>query len=328
MQREPAPTYSGHQPMADEWVRTVRESFALALHVEIWDLLHDMKRLMFRALAVVLFTGILPHAPAATPVVAQVHVISIHVQDHAAFDRVFLFLRDTLQLPSVYGELSKPGDKGQRLYSGFSVGNAYLEPCGPYASDAPFTPDRPGRFHGLTFSPGKSLAEVAKDLGDKSIPHSGILGSGDTPRFVYLTDPLLTGKFQAVSIWEIQNKNDRSNLNFLSSSLQEAKGGVLGVKRVQEVRVGYPDEANLAQWRSFLSACRHEGDVWFAGDGPALRLVPAKENQLESIVLQVSSLEKAKLALAQRQLVGKLALGSVELDTTKTLGLRIILKEN
>ena len=59
-----------------------------------------------------------------------------------------------------------------------------------------------------------------------------------------------------------------------------------------------------------------------------LRLVPAKENHLESIVLQVASLEKAKLALAQRQLVGKLAPDSVELDTTKTLGLRIILKEN
>jgi flavin-dependent dehydrogenase len=35
--------------------------------------------------------------------------------------------------------------------------------------------------------------------------------------------------------------DDRVNLGFLRSSLEEAKGGALGVKRIQEVRIGYPE---------------------------------------------------------------------------------------
>ena len=120
-----------------------------------------------------LFAGVALSAPAPTPVVSQVHVLSIHVPDHAAFDAVFFFFRDVVQLPPVYGEPSQPGNKEKRLYAGFSVGNAYLEPCGPYPSDAPFSSNRPARFHGLTFSPATTLAENAQDLTRRGISHSG-----------------------------------------------------------------------------------------------------------------------------------------------------------
>ena len=139
---------------------------------------------------------------------------------------------------------------------------------------------------------------------------------------------MLTGKLLAVSIWEIQDKKDRVNLDFLSSSLQEANGGALGVKRIDEVRIGCPGDANREQWSHFLTPAKHEGDAWFIGNGPALRLVPAKANQIESIVLKVNSLEQARTAAAKRDLLGKATIDEIELDPLKTLGLRILLNEN
>jgi hypothetical protein len=146
-------------------------------------------------------------------------------------------------------------------------------------------------------------------------------------RFVYFSDSKLTGKMQALSLWEIQNMNDHANLNFLSSSLQEAKGGLLGVKRLAEVRIGYPYLTNLAQWSKLLAPVKPEGDLWRVGSGPALRLVSSQAIQVESIVLQVQSLEMAKAILSQRNLLGKATHDSLELDAAKIWGLRIILRE-
>jgi hypothetical protein len=261
------------------------------------------------------------------PLAGQVHVVSVHVPDHANFDAVYRFFHEVLELPLIYGTPSKPGYPDERLYAGFSVGNAYLEPCGPYASDAPFTPDKPARFHGLTFAAATALAAAAPELSRRRIAHSGILGSGDLPRFVYSSDPLLTGKFQAVGLWEILDKENHANLSFLSASLKEAKGGALGVKRLEEVRIGYPSNKHLEQWSNFLKPSPHTDKVWTVGNGPKLRFVPAQETQIEAIVLKVESLTKAKRVLEQKGLVGNSAPHSVELNPAKSCGLRIVLVE-
>lgn len=266
-------------------------------------------------------------AEKSEPVVGQVHVISVHVADHECFDAVFLFFRDVLRLPLVYGTLSKPNNSQERLYAGFSVGNAYLEPCGPYPSDAPFGAGRPARFHGLTFSPATTLSAGERELGRRKIEHSGILGSGTRPQFIYISDNSLTGKLLAVSLWEVLDKEDRVNLGFLSSSLRQAKGGTLGVRRIEEVRIGFPDEENFGAWHNFLKPARREGSVWHVGNGPVLRFIPADEAQIESIVLKVGSLAKAKSALHEQNLVGKQVPDGLEVDVTKACGLRIILKE-
>ncbi len=138
---------------------------------------------------------------------------------------------------------------------------------------------------------------------------------------------MLTGKHLAVSLWEIQNTNDHANLSFLRSSLQEAKGGALGVKRLEEVRIGFPEKAHLAQWGKLLNSTKHEGDLWLVGNGPALRFVPGNDMQPESIVLRVESLEKAKTVLSRRNVLGKVSPDRVELDAAKTRGLRITLRE-
>lgn len=285
-----------------------------------------MRRVWLVLMMACCFTRVGLSAPVAKPVISQVHVISIHVPDHAAFDAVFLWLRDVIQLPRVYGEPSKPGNKEERLYAGFSVGNAYLEPCGPYSSDAPFSPDRPARFHGLTCSPATSLPADVKEMERRGISNTGLSGGGGRFRFTHLSDASMSGSLLSVGLWEIEDKNDRVNLGFVSSLLQEAKGGALGVKRIEEVRVGHSGKASLEQWANFLAPATREGDAWVVGNGPVLRLVPSTENRIESIVLKVESIEKAKAVLVARNLVGKQTSDGVELDPAKAFGLRIILK--
>ena len=278
-------------------------------------------------LAFLLFSLPSPGATNSPPIVAQVHVLSIHVQDRFVFDEVYLFLRDVLKLPLVYGELSKPGTNSDRFYSGFSVGNAYLEPCGPYQTDAPFSAGQKARFHGLTFNPASSILLSEQGLAACAILHADVVGGGDIPRFVYLNDPLITGKKQAISIWEIQNQRDRVNLDFLSSSLSESRGGALGITRLKEIHVAVPDEKSLAQWRAFLKPNEIRDNACAVGNGPALRFVRGKESRVESIVLQVEDVSASKTFLAQRNLLGKAGRGRIELDPAKIWGLHVILIE-
>jgi hypothetical protein len=65
---------------------------------------------------------------------------------------------------------------------------------------------------------------------------------------------------------------------------------------------------------------------WHVGNGPALRLVPCNEEGIEAVVLQVESLERARAVLAKNNLLGTSGPESVELDSAKTWGLRVILK--
>jgi hypothetical protein len=285
-------------------------------------------KLALRAVAfTILFSGVCGSAPASRPVVSQVHVLSIHVKDHATFDAVFLLCRDMLELPWIYGELSTPENPDPRLYAGFSVGNAYLEPCGPYPDNAPFSSEQPARFHGLTFSPVTTLDEAVKALEERVMPHSGVVAAGTVARFVYLRDTLLTGKRLAVSLWEIQDANDHANLHFLRSSLEDSQGGALGVQRLEEVEIGFRDTASLEQWGEFLAPTRNEDDVWFVGKGPALRLVPSDDLQPLSIVLRVESLKRAEAALKRKNLTFEVRPDQVELRVADTFGLQIVLKE-
>jgi len=269
--------------------------------------------------------------PASTsPLISQLDVISIHVRDHAAFDVAYDFLQQDLQLPLVYGERSRPEDRGRRLYAGFSVGNVMLEPCGPFPQDAPFDQAELMRFHGLTFSPSLSLAASEGELQRRHVAHSKIVGGGKIPQFIYVTDPALIGDRLALSLWSTAETSGPLNLRFLNSlrsSLQQAKGGALGVTGIEEVRIAGPDDETLARWGGWLAPIEPAGGRWASGRGPALRLVRGENRGIASIVIGVASLEHAKAVLSRKRLLGKTSDDSVELDPAKLSGLRIELRE-
>jgi hypothetical protein len=145
-----------------------------------------MRRFLLPLLCIASLLGSCRSFPDPMPAISQVHVISVHVRDRATFDSVFLFFRDGLRLPRIYGEPSMPDPGDRTLYAGFSVGNACLEPCGPYKADAPYGLDRPARFHGLTFAPTTTIAAAAAELERRKVAHSEVGGSDGTPRFLFL----------------------------------------------------------------------------------------------------------------------------------------------
>lgn len=267
------------------------------------------------------------------PLFTQLHVISIHVRDHAAYDAVFRFFRDVLALPHLYGTTSKPEQKGKTLYSGFAAGNAYFEPCGPYKPDDPYTDAAPARFFGLTFHTARAVADVVAAVEQRGLLHAGVIPfSGTKPpaqptRFVPLRDTELIGGRRMVSIWRPGDDTHPADPVHLQERLLEAAGGTLGVIRVEEVWLGGADPAGRAKWARLLSPYECEGDVYRIGNGPALRLFAEGPNDLRAVVLKVSSLERAKAFLRRRLLLGPSTADSAELDASRVFGLRIILRE-
>jgi hypothetical protein len=153
------------------------------------------------------------------------------------------------------------------------------------------------------------------------------MAGGTMPRFVYLRDTLLTGNRLALSLWQLHNTNDHANLHFLRSSLNDSKGGALGVQRLEEVEIGFREPLSREQWRKFLASAKREGDIWFVGEGPALRFVPSHDLQPLSIVLRVESLKRAEAALKRKNLAFEVRHGQLELRPAHTFGLRIVLKQ-
>jgi catechol 2,3-dioxygenase-like lactoylglutathione lyase family enzyme len=107
--------------------------------------------------------------------------------------------------------------------------------------------------------------------------------------------------------------------------LRERGGGALGLERVSEVVVGVRDfEPARALW-SKLYAPAQEGapGVWEIDDGPALRLVESDSNSIQSLALQVSSLERAETALRERGMIGTVTDDELTINPAKLEGLLV-----
>jgi hypothetical protein len=115
----------------------------------------------------------------------------------------------------------------------------------------------------------------------------------------------------------------------LRAQLVNSGGGPLGVVDVKEVIIGAVDVA-MAQrlWQRLLDPSPSApSNTWQVGAGPALRLVPANENHLEGLLIRVSSLERARAFLREKQLLGVDAAGQVTMEPSKAGGLDLRLVE-
>lgn len=114
-----------------------------------------------------------------------------------------------------------------------------------------------------------------------------------------------------------------------STQLEMRAGGVLGLIRVKEVAVGTTQlTESSALWRKLLRpAIEETGLCWQAGDGPALRVITAEEDGVHHMVWEVASLEDAKAALIELDMLGAVMPDEITLDPAKCFGLDIRLVE-
>ena len=111
----------------------------------------------------------------------------------------------------------------------------------------------------------------------------------------------------------------------LRQQLFERSGGPLGVVDVKEVIIGAKDlEMTRRLWQRLLDPARPAtSNTWQVGDGPAIRLVSAAEDRIQTLVIRVASLDRAKAFLRDKQLLGGEFDGHAAIDPPKVGGLDI-----
>jgi hypothetical protein len=111
----------------------------------------------------------------------------------------------------------------------------------------------------------------------------------------------------------------------LRKQLAERGGGPLGVEAVKEVIVAVTDlEAARSLWQKLLDPTPLSSlGTWQVGDGPAIRLVQAKDHTTQGLVISVTSLQRAKAFLREKGLLGADSEKEATIDPSKIYGLNI-----
>lgn len=110
-----------------------------------------------------------------------------------------------------------------------------------------------------------------------------------------------------------------------SARLHASGGGPLGLERVREVVVGVRDfrKARALWSKLYAPATEVSSGVWEIDDGPALRLVESDTNSVQSLALQVSSLERAETHLRESGMIGAVTNDEITIAPEKIEGLRV-----
>lgn len=123
---------------------------------------------------------------------------------------------------------------------------------------------------------------------------------------------------------DVEQRDER-----LHNELVRSGGGPLGVSAVKEIVIGASDFTVASSLWDRLLAPRHPvaPGLWQVGEGPAIRVVRAKENRLHGLIISVVSLRRAKIFLQEKGLLGPVSGREVTIDPSKIYGLNIRLVE-
>lgn len=269
---------------------------------------------------------------AAPPPVRQIDHIMIRLDDPA---KLYAFFTDTLRLPVAW-----PLATRRDVASGaVGVGNTNIE-----AIKFPGQKPSHAQLVGFGFEPSP-LAESLNELDRRGItygePRPFVVteqgGSektlftnvtlrqfSDADRPVNATIHIFLSEYSATYV-DVEKRRAR-----LRRELQESGGGPLGITSVKEVIVGSSDlEGATRLWQKLLAPnVPAAPNVWPVGDGPAIRVIRAKENRVQGLVISVRSLTRAKAFLRERGLLGTVTRKRVTIDSSKIEGLNIQLVEN
>jgi hypothetical protein len=107
--------------------------------------------------------------------------------------------------------------------------------------------------------------------------------------------------------------------------LRARNGGPLGLEAVKEIVIGATDFATTnVYWHNlFVPEPALQNGRWQIGDGPAIRLIAHEQNGLLRMVWRVSSLEKARIFLAEQDMLGQVQEQQIRIAPEKVAGLDI-----
>lgn len=167
---------------------------------------------------------------------------------------------------------------------------------------------------GITFGERRPLIAAGSDGSKNTLwtnvtlrPFSDSDGPADATMHVFLSE-------YSPAYVNVDDRRAR-----LRSQLVASGGGPLGVVEVKEVIIGAIDVASAGQlWQRLLdptpSSAPH---TWQIGNGPAVRLVSATENKIQTLVIRVVSLDRAIKFLRDKQLLRADPEGRPTIDLSK-----------
>ena len=244
---------------------------------------------------------------------------------------LYAFFTETLELPVAW-PMTSP--RAGVLTGGVGFGNVNVE-----AIQFPGQTDSRPRLAGFAFEPS-GLEESLSELNRR-----GITSGERRPLIAVGPDGSKNTLWTNVTLRQFSDADTAANATlhiFLSEynssyvnveerrsrlrkQLVERSGGPLGVLEVKEVIIGATDLQTARRlWQRLLDPARSATpDTWQVGNGPAIHLVSAAENRMQTMVIRVASLDRAKAFLRDKQLLGAESDGQAAIDPSKVGGLDI-----
>jgi hypothetical protein len=270
--------------------------------------------------------------PATSHPIRQIDHIMIRTGDPR---ELYAFFAETLRLPAAW-PITSP--RAGVMTGGIGFGNVNVE-----AIQFPGQTDPRPRLVGFAFEPSaldESLIELNR-RGLTSGERRPLIATGpdgsnrtlwtnvtlrqfsDSDNPADATIHIFLGEYSPTYV-NVDERRAR-----LRSQLVNSGGGPLGVVDVKEVIVGAVDlEIARQLWQKLLDPMPSTAsNTWQIGSGPAVRLVPANENRIQALLIRVSSLQRARTFLREKQLLGIDAAGQVTIEPSKVGGLDLRLVE-
>ena len=288
------------------------------------------RTLSFLAATILLVLGRVDSAAQRTaPPIRRIDHIMIRADDPA---KLYAFFTDTLQLPIAWPMISP---REGVATGGVGLGNVNVE-----AIRFPGQKSQPSgaQLLGFGFEPSPLAAALA-ELDGRGITYGAprpliATGQGGSKNTLWTNVTLrqfsdgeapdaTTHVFLSEYSPTYVNVDERRER--LRKQLAESGGGPLGVEAVKEVIVRVSDlEAARGLWQKLLDPTPSSSlNTWQVGDGPAIRLLPARENAPHGLVIIVASLPRAKAFLREKGLLGPDSEDEATIEPSKIYGLNI-----
>lgn len=188
------------------------------------------------------------------------------------------------------------------------------------------------RYAGLAFEP-YPLADALRELDLRALPHappdstSGPLPKGGTGTlWTTVALPSLSRPGLSIFLYETSPAylDPRIRRTQLANRLTLERGGALGIRRTAEVVFATADpQTRTGEWTKLLGRAKAPGLWATVMAGPSIRLSGEGADRIRELVLEVSSLERARAFLVREGLLGAATPRSLTLDPAGTQGLAI-----
>ena len=112
---------------------------------------------------------------------------------------------------------------------------------------------------------------------------------------------------------------------YLKDLLRQRGGGPMGIELVKEIVIGTSDyEATVRLWQKLLGPdARASGGVWHPAAGPAIRFIPSASDGIQSILVRVEDIGRARRFLQASGLLGRDEKSRVAIGPKKVMGIDV-----